>query len=130
MNSSDSRSAPPPAGSARLGIFLQAVARVEETLQAETDVISNYRNDELPLINERKSRALFDLDRAIKGLPPEEVTDAAWSRVRHLRDSLEENRRLLLIHLNAAREISALIERVMTEADSDGTYNVSSFKRS
>ena len=129
MNAIEKRGAPPQAGSARLGIFLQAVARVEETLQAETDVITEYRNDELPLINERKSRALFDLDRAIKGLQPEEVTEAAWARVHHLRDSLEENRRLLLIHLNAAREISELIERVMADADSDGTYNVATFRR-
>lgn len=129
MDTVDSRANTPQPGSARLGIFLQAIARVEETLQVETAVISEYRNDELPMVNERKTRALFDLDRAIKGLHLDEVNDEAWDRVRNLRDQLEENRQLLLIHLNAAREISALIERVMAESDSDGTYNFASFKR-
>ncbi len=124
------RQPPPQPGSARLGIFLQAVARVEETLQAESVIISEYRNDELPALNERKTRALFDLDRAIKGLQPEEVSEDAWARVRHLRDTLEESRKLLLIHLTAAQEISALIEKVMAESDSDGTYNFATFKRS
>ena len=123
------RQPPPQPGSARLGIFLQAVARVEETLQAESEIISEYRNDELPVLNERKTRALFDLDRAIKGLQPEEVSEDAWARVRNLRDTLEESRRLLLIHLTAAQEISALIEKVMAESDSDGTYNFATFKR-
>ena len=123
------RQSPPQPGSARLGIFLQAVARVEETLQAESEIISEYRNDELPALNERKTRALFDLDRAIKGLQPEEVSEDAWARVRNLRDTLEESRKLLLIHLNAAQEISALIEKVMAESDSDGTYNFATFKR-
>ena|GEM_PF-5419462 len=124
------RQPPPQPGSARLGIFLQAVARVEETLQAESVIISEYRNDELPALNERKTRALFDLDRAIKGLQPEEVSEDAWARVRHLRDTLEESRKLLLVHLTAAQEISALIEKVMAESDSDGTYNFATFKRS
>ena len=123
------RQPPPQPGSARLGIFLQAVARVEETLQSEAEIISEYRNDELPALNERKTRALFDLDRAIKGLQPEEVNEDAWARVRNLRDTLEESRKLLLIHLTAAQEISALIEKVMAESDSDGTYNFATFKR-
>lgn len=96
---------------------------------AETEAVSAYRNEELPALNERKTRALFELDRAMKGLQPDEVMDAAWARVRHLRDSLEENRRLLLVHLNAARKISELIEKVMAEADSDGTYHFTSFGR-
>jgi hypothetical protein len=129
METTDSRGIASHGESARLGIFMQAIARVEETLQVEAAVISEYRNDDLPMVNERKTRALFDLDRAIKGLPHDEVSDEAWIRVRKLRDQLEESRRLLLIHLNAAREISALIEKVMAESDSDGTYNFSSFKR-
>lgn len=129
VESLENRGAAVPADSARLGIFMQAIARVEETLQTETAVISEYRNDQLPLLNERKTRALFDLDRAIKGLQSEEVNEEAWTRVRHLREQLEENRRLLLIHLNAAREISALIEKVMADSDSDGTYSFASFRR-
>jgi hypothetical protein len=129
MSKIDSRASGPTSESATLGIFTQAIARVEETLQMETAIVSEYRNDELPMLNERKTRALFDLDRAIKGLHPEDVTEDAWRRVSGLRDQLEESRRLLLIHLNAAREISALIEKVMAESDSDGTYNFASFKR-
>jgi hypothetical protein len=58
------------------------------------------------------------------------VSEDAWARVRHLRDTLEESRKLLLVHLTAAQEISALIEKVMAESDSDGTYNFATFKRS
>jgi hypothetical protein len=50
------------------------------------------------------------------------------TRLKFLRDRLEENRKVLALHLKAAEEIAELVSGSLEEAASDGTYTATMFR--
>jgi hypothetical protein len=97
--------------------------RLEEVVDQETAALRSRKAVDLKEFNDRKSHALLDLSRALKQmqgggtLPPQ-----VERRLAGLRAKLEENRRVLQMHLEAVREVSTRLADVIRDQDSDGTY--------
>ena len=103
-------------------MLFACVRRLEEVLDQEIDALNEHRNAELPDCNRRKSRALLELTRIARTVPPDTVDAGLQSSIAGLRAKLLRNRHLLQIHINAVREVADLLTRVIAEQDSDGTY--------
>jgi hypothetical protein len=105
------------------GLVESAIDRLEEAVAQETAALQSRQTFDLKEFNDRKSRGLLELTRAmrlIEGTPP----DAALiNRLAGLRAKLEANSAVLKLHLDAVREISAAMAEAMRDADSDGTYS-------
>jgi hypothetical protein len=117
------RSAPSPA----LMSFLTALDRVESVLDEERDALTSLSGPTLKTLSDRKARSLLEISRAARGL--EADRPAVQARLERLRGRLDQNRTALLRHLDAAREIAALVSRAIQEAESDGTYGAGLARR-
>lgn len=103
----------------------QVLQRLEEVVQQETEALQSRRVADLQDFNTRKSHCLLELTRAlrlIEGTPLDKVLAA---RLTGLRAMLEVNRAVLKTHLDAAQEVSTIIADALREAESDGTYSLS-----
>ncbi|HEY8578244.1 MAG TPA: flagellar protein FlgN [Beijerinckiaceae bacterium] len=109
-------------GHAAASELAAVIDRLEATLDAESRELATHDLGSLSIFNERKARGLVELNRAIRALGPV-GDDALRRRVEGLRIKLEDNRRRLAAHLQAARDISALLTRAIQDAESDGTYS-------
>jgi hypothetical protein len=109
--------------SAMLGLVESAIERLEEAVAQETAALQSRRAFDLKQFNDRKSRGLLELTRAIRlieGMTPDQ---GLITRLASLRAKLEVNSAVLRLHLDAVREISAAMAEAMRDADSDGTYS-------
>lgn len=102
--------------------FLEAVARVEAVVEAETELLRSNQPAKLDEFNHRKIRCLLELSRAVNGMDPGALGDDGRARLETLRSKLEGNLRVLQMHLTAVREVASLITRAIQDAESDGTY--------
>jgi hypothetical protein len=105
------------------GIVEAAVNRLAEIVDEETAALRGHTPIDLKASNDRKSLGLIELNRVlrlIEGTKPEPSTLKALER---LNGKLETNGHFLKLHLEAVREVAAIISRTIREADSDGTYS-------
>ena len=106
-------------------ILEKAVRRLEEAVEQETAALRNHAPIDLNEFNQRKNQGLLELDRALRLLngasPNEEMKDA----LRMLREKLDANREILTTHIEAVREVAAIISEAIRGAESDGTYSFS-----
>jgi hypothetical protein len=102
----------------------KAVARLEDVLDQETAALRARGAVDLKSFNNRKSHGLLDLSRALRVYEGTEPEAALRARLAGLRAKLDENSRVLKIHLDAVREIAAVIADAIRDAESDGTYSV------
>ena len=122
-NHAKSPEEPRLSGPAVLAAFANALDRLEETIEEETEALRAHRHVDLDELNRRKSRCLLELTRLSRSLPsaPEARLKA---RLQALSVKLAENRDVLALHLGAVREISDLLVAALGEAESDGTYGM------
>lgn len=102
--------------------------RLADMLDEETAALKRYSSADIRRFNQKKSQALLELTKAIKqsgGLPADHALRPKLERVKA---KLEENSAALQMHLHAMREISLILLGVIHDADSDGTYTVTSSK--
>jgi flagellar biosynthesis/type III secretory pathway chaperone len=102
-----------------------AVTRIERLLDQEAVLLEHRDIGALRELNIRKSQGLLELSRTMQAL--HSVDRASWSfdpavLLSRLRAKLETNRKILDLHLRAAREVSLVIARAIEEQESDGTY--------
>jgi hypothetical protein len=100
-----------------------ALDRVEEVIDHETDALNQARDVDLAELARRKSHCLLELTRISRAVPRESVDRTVVDRLALLRGKLERNQDVLLVHLNAAQEISRVLTVALGEAESDGTYS-------
>jgi hypothetical protein len=111
-------------GKAQAGAAIEVVLhRLEEVVDQETAALRSRKPVDLKDFNDRKSHALLDLSRALKqmqagGKPQPQIE----RRLGELRVKLEENRRVLQMHLEAVREVSTRLSDAIRDQESDGTY--------
>jgi hypothetical protein len=108
-------------GTVMLSLVESAIERLEEAVEQETAALRNRAGADLREFNDRKSQGLLELTRAmrhIEGVPGPELA----TRLGRLRAKLEINSAQLKMHLEAVREISAVMADAMRNAESDGTY--------
>ncbi|WP_144379159.1 hypothetical protein [Mesorhizobium amorphae] len=84
-------------------------------------------NFDLRASNARKSRCLYELNRAIKNITAEDLVDEHKEGLLRLRGKLERNEAALLAHLSAVSEVANLMKNAIQHAEADGTYSAGEF---
>lgn len=117
------------AGAAQAGSIPAIIRRIEEAVDAETAAIRTDVNFDLKSSNARKSRYLYELNRATRGLDVEHVAPETRAGLARLREKLEINEQAILAHLNAVKEVANMLQTAIQHAENDGTYSAHQFGR-
>lgn len=115
-----------PARVSSLGTIIE---RIEEAIDLETASLRTDIKFDIRASNARKSRYLYELNKAVKGLGTE-LLHANREGILRLRRKLSENEAAISAHLNAVTEVAGLLQQAIEHAEADGTYNSSVFARS
>lgn len=108
-----------------LSLVESAIERLEETVEQETAALNMRAGVDLREFNDRKSQGLLELTRAMRHFEGAAPEPALVTRLARLRSKLDRNSVALRMHLDAVREISAVMADAMRDAESDGTYSSS-----
>jgi hypothetical protein len=106
-------------------ILEKAIRRLQDAVEQETAALQSRSTVNLNEFNHRKNQGLLELDRALRllnGAPPSEAMKDA---LRLLRVKLDANREVLKTHIDAVRQVAAIIAEAIRGAESDGTYSLS-----
>ena len=98
------------------------LARLHAFLEQETQQINSSPNFDFQVSSERKSRLLFELNRASRSLDPTTPDPHLIADLQKLQVVLRENEMRIKAHLNAVREISNYMVGVLKKEEADGTY--------
>ena len=109
--------------SVMLSVVESAIERLEEAVEQETAALQRRAVVDLKEFNDRKSRGLLELTRAMRQIDSAVPDQLLVARLARLRAKLEVNGAVLKLHLDAVREVSATMAEAMRNADSDGTYS-------
>lgn len=102
--------------------LIVAVRRAIDAVEDETRALRADPTTDLKSFEYGKSQALLDLMRARALVPPAAYSDELKSDLAAFKSALQENVRLLELHMNAVSEVVQLMSRTMIDFDSDGTY--------
>ena len=116
-------SEPAEQGQTPRGIIEAAVNRLSDLLEEETEALRQHAPIDLKASNDRKSLGLIELNRVLRLLDKTKPEPSTMRLLERLNGKLETNRRFLGLHLDAVREVAAIISQTIREADSDGTYS-------
>lgn len=113
-----------PDGSTPIEVLalLKAISRLEQVVDQETRSLRAGETPAFEDLNYRKSHGLLELTRAMRLVDLQSIGDDLRDRLESFRYQLERNRLLLKTHLDATREISAILTAAIRDAESDGTY--------
>lgn len=103
------------------------IDRIEEAVDAETSSIRTDVGFDIKASNTRKSRYLYELNRAIAGLNNGPLTDEQRGMILRLREKLSANEAAILAHLNAVSEVATIIQDTIQRSEADGTYSANEF---
>jgi len=117
----------PQATQARPGNLAAVIGRIEDVLEAETAGIRAGVSFDLKASNARKSRYLYELNRAMKGLGQADSLVEHREGLTRLRQKLARNEAAILAHLNAVNEVATLLRNAIQNAEADGTYSAGEF---
>ena len=113
-----------PAGHGSLGAI---IGRIEEAVDEETTASRIDTSFDLKASNARKSRCLYELNRAIKGIGQGEALEHHREGLVRLRQKLTRNEAAILAHLNAVTEVATLLKDAIQRSEADGTYSAGEF---
>jgi hypothetical protein len=102
---------------------LVAIDRLKATIDEETSKLESRAVVDFDTFSQRKNRGLLELTRAIRVTSDIQADPRVAPQLTLLRASLIRNQAALQIHLDAVREVSAIIARSIQEVESDGTYS-------
>ncbi len=105
------------------------IDRVEKAIEDETASIRADPRFDIKASNARKSRHLYELTRAMKGMAVTDLGPDQRDGIGRLRSKLVENELVLRAHLDAVSEVAGLIRGAIQRADADGTYSAGEFGR-
>jgi len=104
-------------------LALAIIGRIEAQVRVETEALASGAQFDLEDSNNRKCQSLAELNQAVKGLLPSDMDHEFGGRLAHLRTQLAENMAMITMHLEAVREVSAMLSQSIQNAESDGTYD-------
>ncbi|MFN3890864.1 MAG: hypothetical protein ACK4MV_10745 [Beijerinckiaceae bacterium] len=107
----------------KIADVIAAFDKLEALLLEEERYLSDLCLGKLRHTTERKTASLMELNKTIRALPVEPGRPLR-ERFAALQGRLASNERILGLHLEAARKISALITQAVADYDSDGTYSL------
>jgi hypothetical protein len=111
------------------GSLSSIIRRIEDAIDLETVAIRKDTNFDLAASNARKSRYLYELNRASNGLSPQHLSDEHRDGLLRLRRKLEINEQTILAHLNAVKEVAGMLQEAIQRAETDGTYSTHEFSK-
>ncbi|MFT3732400.1 MAG: hypothetical protein QM780_13445 [Hyphomicrobium sp.] len=103
-------------------VVIAVLRRIEGYLDEETAALDKSSNFDLKASNDRKSQGLVDLNQAMRRLTSEDINDDLKARLQTFRNKLAINLRKIRLHLDAVKEITAMLSEAIQSAESDGTY--------
>lgn len=103
-------------------VVFAVLRRIEGYLDEETIALDKTPNFDLKASNDRKSQGLVDLNQAMRRLKSDDVNEDLELRLQAFRKKLAINLRKIRLHLDAVREITAMLSDAIQSAESDGTY--------
>jgi hypothetical protein len=109
------------------GNLAAIIGRIEEAIDEETTGIRTEPGFDIKASNARKSRHLYELTRAMKGIAETDVLAAHGAGLKRLRGKLAANEAAILAHLNAVNEVAKLMQNAIQQAEADGTYSAGEF---
>ncbi|MBB6467255.1 hypothetical protein [Aminobacter carboxidus] len=112
---------------ARPGNVAAIISRIEDAVEEETAAIRTDIHFDIKASNARKSRYLYELTRATKGLVEGDFPNELKVGVERLRDKLVANERAILAHLSAVSEVASLLRDAIQRSEADGTYSANEF---
>lgn len=104
--------------------LLATIERLRGVIGRETAMLRSRDPIELNAFNLQKRQGLLELTRQLRGLAGTVPDAELCNRLGDLRLDLEKNGAALQMHLDAVREIAAIVSRSIQEAESDGTYSM------
>lgn len=117
----------PQEPAARPGNLGAIIARLEEAIDEETDAIRTDIHFDIKASNARKSRHLYELTRAMKGVGEADFLAEHGDGLKRLRKKLANNQAAVLAHLNAVSEVATLMQNAIQSSEADGTYSSGEF---
>lgn len=105
-----------------------AIDRLTEHVMEETKALREGGGPDLEKFTHQKNYGLLEVTRAMRGISNIAAHPSLVTRLTFLRERLEENRKVLALHLKAAEEIADLISGTLEDAASDGTYTAAVFR--
>lgn len=113
---------PPQDPEAARTVVFSIIARIESVLDEETAALSKSLKFDFKSSNDRKSQGLLDLNQAMRRLQRSDINADLQMRLVTFREKLALNLRRIRLHLDAVREIAAMLSEAIQNAESDGTY--------
>ncbi|MBO0661232.1 hypothetical protein LQ948_01485 [Jiella sp. MQZ9-1] len=108
----------------------KAAERLEAILALEIDALRGQISEPLAELTSRKNYCLLEFSRLSRSLAGQaEVDPRIETRLRSLKAALNENQRVLDLHVKASNEIGSVIAKTIAAADSDGTYTTAVLRR-
>jgi len=103
------------------------IGRIEEAVEHETTGLKTDTTFDIKSSNARKSRYLYELTRAMKGIGEADFLAEHGEGIRRLREKLSRNETAIRAHLNAVSEVATLMQNAIRRAEADGTYSAGEF---
>lgn len=103
------------------------LGRIEEAVEEETIGIRTDMGFDIKASNARKSRYLYELTRAMKGVGETSFLAEHRDGLKRLRETLARNEEAIRAHLNAVNEVATLMQNAIRNAETDGTYSSHEF---
>lgn len=103
------------------------LARVERTIEEETDAFRANETFDIGAFNARKSRCLYELNRAIKDMGTSDLDSELETSLVRLKRKLTENESVIRAHITAVTEVAVLLRDTIEKSEADGTYSASEF---
>jgi hypothetical protein len=101
-----------------------AIRRLVDVVDQETAALRERKPIDLTSFNNRKGQGLLELDKALRQFGGVDPGEPLKNALRALRQRLETNRQVLNTHLEAVREVAAIIADAIRSVESDGTYSL------
>ncbi|RUM97522.1 hypothetical protein EET67_12785 [Pseudaminobacter arsenicus] len=118
-----------PTAAARLGNLPAIISRISRAVEEETAAIRAGADYDMKSSNARKSRYLYELTRATKGVGDAEALAQYRADIEQLRQLLASNETVIRAHMSAVSEVADLMQDVIQRAEADGTYSALEFGR-
>ncbi|MEP9372670.1 hypothetical protein [Mesorhizobium sp. KR1-2] len=116
-----------PAPSARLGNLSAIIGRIAHAVDEETAAIRAGSGFDIRSSSARKSRYLYELTRATKGVEETDLLAEHREGLEQLRGKLTANESVIRAHMSAVSEVATLMQDVIKRAETDGTYSEGEF---
>lgn len=109
-------------GDTARALVISVMKRIEGYLDEETAALDQALSFDFKSSNDRKSQGLLDLNQALRQLRKSDINGDLQVRLVTFREKLAVNLRKIRLHLEAVKEIAAMLSDAIQNAESDGTY--------